>query len=265
MCKAKWQGGRRCKLRCKYHVNRERHARFTPDAVQERHWFKPTALLSMTKSAIRVRRHRARAYAAEVDAVRTVHGVAAGASIGPVLREELWEQRYQGAMVTQLALADRFLAIAAEEGIDVEEVAERFQKVTVRPARQRAGSRLADLVVERPDWVRPEHLVAAIEPPENGTPSPAYLRAVNDAAGEEWLLVTSFDGSEPMVWSRTEAGLKAAAEETLTRVRLVNENPDAYDEWLATNDANAESGSAPWTQSMTDGDFLAHHDGMHLV
>ncbi|MCP3420334.1 hypothetical protein [Nocardioides pinisoli] len=211
---------------------------------------------------------RARAYAAEVDAVRTVKGVVAGAPIGPVLRAELWQQRYQGATLSLHALAQRFQAMARDEGVPVEEIAERYATETVRPARQRAGERLANLVVERPDWVRPEHLVAAIEPPENGTPNEAYLRAVLDANGREWLLVTSFDGSEPMKWQRDDAGLKAAAEECLARVRAVTDNPTAYEAWLAEQDAtDPDAAESPWTKSMSDADFLAHsgEGGMHLV
>lgn len=267
MCRAAYEGGRRCQGRTHWHVNREGHARFTPDVDQERHWRKPAPLLSMTKGAIRLRRHRASAYAAEVEAVRTIHGVGANAPIGPVLREELWEARYRGAGLTLLTLASRFRAVAAEEGVPVEVVADRHRQQTVRPNRQRAGQRLADLVVadDRPDWVDPERLVRTVEPPNNGTPGPAYLRVVTDLDGREWILVTSFDGSEPMVWPHTAAGLKAGAWECLERVRAVNEDPAAYDRWLAESEAAEGAVLPPYRQQMDDGDFLAHSDGMHLV
>lgn len=266
MCRAKWEGGgRRCKGRTKWCVNREGHDRFAPDESQERHWFKPTALLSMTPGAIRLRRHRAMAYAREVDAIRTVHGVAPLAAIGPVLREALWSHRANGAGLSLITLADRFKAIADEEGVSVEEVADRYATQQIKPHRQRAGERLAELVVtdaDRPDWVDEDHLVRMIEPPENGTPNPAYVSIVKDADGAEWVLVRSYDGSEPMAWPNDAAGLKAGAAEALDRVRAANDSED-YFEWAQANDVAA--GPNPWTQDMEDADFLAHSDGMHLV
>lgn len=271
MCRAAWEPGgpRRCDGQTRWCVNREGHARFVPDENEERHWFKPVALLSMTPGAIRVRRHRAAAYAREVDAIRTVNGVKRGAAIGPVLREELWGHRHRGACLSLIALASRFQAIAAAEGVPVEQVAARHQSQTVRPHRQTAGQRLHDLVVTdgRPDWVDEDRLVQMVEPVDNGTPNPAYLRVVSDAAGREWVLVSSYDGSEPMCWPNDPAGLKAGAWEALERVRAVKENPDAYDTWLDAHDAHdaGDTNTNPFTQTMTDSDFLANSAGMHLT
>jgi hypothetical protein len=220
----------------------------------------------MTVGAIRTRRHRAARYAAEVDAVRTVHGVDRGAPIGPVLREELWAHRYRGAGLTVRALADRFRAIAEEEGVPVDQIADRYDRLQVRPSRQRAGERLADLVVTdgRPDWADPDRLVEMIEPTENGTPNPVYVRVVRDLDGRDWVLVASYDGSEPMVWPSDAAGRKAAAWEALERVRAVREDPTGYETWLAANGATGSTGT-PFTQTMTTGDWLAHTDHMHLT
>lgn len=265
MCRAIVEGGRRCGGGERWHVNREGHERFAPDTELERHWTRPTHLLSMGPSAVRQRRRRARAYAAEVCAMRDAHGVVADSPIGPVLREELWEHRYRGAALSLIALADRFREVAREEGVPVEEVAERHAKLKVRPARQRAGGRLADLVVERAEWARPEYLVRAVEPPVNGDVNPAYLRVVRDVDGAEFLLVSSFDGSEPMAWRHTEAALKAAFWECLARVRAVNEDPTAYDAWLDEQGARGSDTSGPWTQAMNESDFFAHSGGMHLL
>lgn len=264
MCRAKIEGGRRCTGGTRWCVNREGHERFGPDPEQERHWHKPVALLSMTPAAIRTRRSRACAYAAEVDAMRTVHAVRAASPIGPVLREELWAHRYQRAALSLKALAERFRAVAAEEGVPVDEVAARYQKQQVKPHRQRAGERLADLVVDdsRPDWVAPAHLVRMVEPPENGTPNAVYVRALRDLDGTEYLLVTSYDGSEPMAWPHDAAGLKAAAWEALERARAVD--ADAYEAWEAENGMR-QTAAAPYTQGMTDADFLATSEQMHLT
>lgn len=269
MCRAKIEGGRRCDGGTRWFVNRESHERFAPDPAQERHWHKPPALLSMTANARRTRRCRARKYAAQVEAVRVTHGIAPTAEIGPVRREELWEERAQGAQISHILLSQRFQSIADDEGVPVEVIAARYESLTVRPSRQRAGQRLADLVTpERPDWVEPEHLVQAIEPPENGTPNQAYVRVVRDLAGVEWVLVTTYDGSEPMVWPHTQAGLKASAWEAIQRMRAITSDPDAsdaYEQWLNNNDAAVTGTNAPWTQQMTEHDFLAHSDGMHLT
>lgn len=249
-------------------MNRNGHERFVGDPEQERHWHKPVALLSMTSSAIKQRRWRRAKYAAEVDAIRTIKGVKPNAPIGPVLREELWAARAQGAGLSLLALAARFKAIAAEEGVSTEEIAARYEQQQVRPHRQRAGERLAALVVTdgRPDWVDPDYLVQMIEPPENGTPNPAYAAVVRDEAGAEWVLVRSYDGSEPMAWPHDEAGLKGALSETLDRVRAANQD-GSYQSWLDENNANENDVYSPWNQSMTEADFLANSGagGMHLT
>lgn len=224
---------------------------------------KPTALLSMAKKAVGMRRSRALKKMAEVDAIRTLHGVPDAAPIGPVLREELWQARYMGAGLGLLMLAERQRAIAEDEGVSVEEVAERYQTQTIRPHRQRAGERLSDLILTdgRPDWVDPEHLVRMVEPLDNGTPSPAYVRIVSDLDGTEMVHVSSFDGSEPMAWQHNAAGLKAAASEALNRVRAAASS-DAYAAWEA--ELNEGTGTNPFTQSMSEADFLAT-DAVHLV
>lgn len=270
MCRSIAEGGRRCDGREKWCVSREGHARFSPDTGQERHWHRPAPLLSMTAGAISMRRHRARKYGQEVDAVRTVHGVKPHAPVGPVLRESLWEARYRGTTLTTVALAERFRALAAEEGVPVETIAARYEQQQLTPHRQAAGQRLADLVVDpvRPDWVNEDHLVEMIEPLDNGTPSEgAYVRVVRDAEGQEWTLVTSYDGSEPQVWPATEAGRKAAAWEALERVRAVQDDRAGYEQWLDET-GNRAGDAAPYTQSMFTGDFLSHtgdNAGMHLV
>lgn len=269
MCRAIVDGGRRCDGRTRWFVNRESHDRFVPDEEQERQWHKPPALLSMTANARRTRRCRARAYAAQVEAVRVTHGLPTGEPIGPVLREELWEERARGVQISHIRQAECFQAIAADEGVPVEVISARYENLEVRPSRQREGQRLADLVTpERPDWVDPEFLVRAVEPPENRTPNPVYVRAVRDVAGVEWVLVTTYDGSEPMVWPHTQAGLKAGAWEAIQRIRAINSDADAsdaYEQWLDDNDTATTDAAAPWTQQMSDGDFLAHSDGMHLT
>lgn len=267
MCESKADGGRRCPGNCKYQVNRESSPQWAPDVTQERHTQKPEHLLSMKKGTIAVRRCRAAKKIAEVDAVRTVHGIAPGAPIGPVIREELWAARCQGTALSLHALAARFKAIAADEGISVAQVAARYECEQVKPHRQSAGQRLADLVLDptRADWVDENYLVQCIEPTENGTPNAIYLRIVKDADEREWLLLTSFDGSEAEVWPNTRAGLKAAGWEAIQRARAVADDSSAYDSWLSEKDAGPGDGTSPYTQSMTEADFLSHHDEMHLV
>lgn len=269
MCRAIIEGGRRCDGRTRWFVNREAHERFAPDPEQERHWHKPPALLSMTPNARRTRRCRARAYAAQVEAVRVTHGVPTDESIGPVRREELWEERARGAQISHMQIAMNFQAIADDEGVPVDVIAARYEHLEVRPSRQREGQRLALLVTpDRPDWVEPEYLVRTLLPTENGTPSQAYVRVVRDIGGAEWFLVTTYDGSEPMVWPHTQAGEKAAAWEALQRVRAIEGDPganDAYRRWLHDTDAADNDTAGPWTQRMSEGDFLAHSDGMHLT
>lgn len=265
MCRAKYEGGRRCLNRTHYHVNRESHDRFVPDEEQERHFMKPEPLLSMTEGAINVRRCRARKKAAEVTAMRTIHGLADSAPIGPVIREELWSHRYQGAGLSTVMLADRFRAMAAHEGVPVEEIADRHSKQNVRPHRQRAGERLATLVMteaDRPDWVDPDYLVSMVSPAENGESAPSYLRIVKDLDDDEFVLVTSYDGSEPMAWKNDPAGLKAGAREALDRLQA-SKVDDRFHEYEKDNRDSAPVG--PWTQTMTDNDFLASSAGMHLV
>lgn len=266
MCKSKAEGGRRCAgIEC-WHVNAESHDRFLPDTEQERHWMRPVALLSMAASAIKVRRSRAKKKAAEVEAMRTVNGIAAHAPIGPVLRAELWEHRYQGAGLSMLILADRFRAVAADEGISVEEVADQYREQQVMPYRQRAGQRLADLVIteDRPDWVDPDRLVRMIEPLENGTPSPVYLVVVkdNDDSETEYVMVSSYDGSEPMAWPHTPAGIKAAAQEALARMAVAH-GTDEYAAWAEANDASETPN--PWTQGMASEAEVFASGSMHLI
>lgn len=275
MCKAKHEPNwYRCPLNTRWCVNRETHESHSPDEQQERHWFKPVALLRMTVNAIKTRRHRAAAYCREVDAIRTVHGVPDGTPIGPVLREELWSQRFHGAALSTVALAERFRAIAADEGVPVEEVAKRYQKGTVRPNRQAAGQRLADLVVKRPEWVRPEHLVAMIEPPGNGEPNPAYCRVVTDLDGTHaaqtsdkpnpygavfptrtgtWQQVTNverrwrqirqdtrFDWVTPHVFRKTVTTLVDRVVDTETAARLAGHgSTDVTKEFYIAKDASA--------------------------
>lgn len=269
MCRAKWEnGGRRCRFRETWHVNRESHATFVGDLDEERHWHRPAHLLSMTMGASRMRRKRARDYAAEVHAMRTVNGVTPGAPIGPVLREELWSHRHRGAGLSLLAQAAIFAAVAEEQGVPVERIAERYAAQQITPHRQAAGERLADLVVDptRPDWVHEEHLVRPIEPSENGTPNPVYLRIVRDLDGTEFALVSSYDGSEPMAYPADAAGLKAAGWEAIQRARAVEADRTAYEAWLADGDM-VTSDASPWTQRMANADFLAQttDGGMHLV
>lgn len=269
MCTAKGdpRGHRRCPGDQTWHVNREASPTFIGDEEQERQTHKPVGLLSMKPSAIRVRRHRAETAIREVDSIRTVHGVAAAAPIGPVLRAELWAIRGSRSTMSLHALASRFEAIARDEDISVEAVAQRHERQTVRPHRMTAGQRLHDLVVGdgHPDYVDDAYLVAAMEPPTNGTPNPAYLRHVRDLAGQEWLLVSNFDGGEPMVWKHDgDAGLKAAAWECLQRCRSVTEDPSAFEEWLDTSDANGGDATSPYGH-MSEADFLSQSDHMHLT
>lgn len=226
---------------------------------------RPAAICSMSPAAIRTRRSRHQRRMLEVDAMRTKYGLASDAPLGPVLRQELWAIRRAGTSMQLLTLADTFHVIAADQRITPEEVAAQYEATTVVPTRQRAGEHLADLVDTdgRPEWADPDRLVSSVEPPSNGELNPAYLRIVKDLDDQEFVLVTSYDGSEPMAWPHDDAGLMAAYAETLDRVRAATES-GAYDEWLAEEGAPAD-GPTPYTQSMTDGDFLAHHDGMHLV
>ena len=166
-----------------------------------------------------------------------------------------------------VAMAERFRAIAAEEGVPVEEIAKRYATEQVRPYRATAGEHLADLVVDptRPDWVDPDRLVRMVEPWENGTPSQAYVRVVTDLDDKEFVLVTSYDGSEPMAYPNDAAALKLAASEALARVRAVTEDPTTYEAWLDEQGMADTVDASPWTQDMDASDFLAHSDQMHLV
>lgn len=269
MCRAQWDdGGRRCdgRLRPYYRVNREGHDRHGADVEQERHFYLVETYCSKKPDAIRKRRERGNKRAAEVEAIRTIHGLECGAPIGPVRRKQLHVQRYHGASVTYVIYAEQCRLVAEEEGTSPEEVAARHERDVVRPSRQDAGQRIADLIVERPEWVDPDHLVRMIEPPENGDPNPSYCRVVTDLDGVEHVLVTSFDGSEPMVWMNTAEGLYAAAAECLERVRAVNSDRTAYDQWLSENGAGPSAGTwSPYTEQMETADFLANAEGMHLV
>src|SRR5690349_14039125 len=112
----------RCPFRSGWHVNREGHDRFEPDTGQEREFFKPLSICKMTPEAIRQRRKNAKKKMAEVDAIRTVNGIAPEDKIGPVLRRELWANRRQGAGLSIRILADRFQVIADDEDTAVGDV-----------------------------------------------------------------------------------------------------------------------------------------------
>lgn len=260
MCRAIAEGGRRCPGYEQWRVNREGAASFAPDTALERHMHRPPELLSMSVDAVRQRRFRANRWSAEVAAIRTVHGVEPDTAIGPVLRRELWAHRAGGDAASLLLLAERFEAVAASEGVSAAEVAARYENEQVRPHRQVAGERLAALAVpeaDRPEWADPDHLVRMIEPPDNGVLGDAYVRVVKDLNGAEFVLVTSHDGSEPMTWAHDEAGLYAAMDEALDRVRAAqgrDRGDDVDREWVS-----------PYVQTMSEGAFLSHVDSMHLT
>lgn len=248
--------------KCDYTVNHEGHERFAEDVDEELHFRKKDSARSPSGAAVRQRRSRANKACAEVDAMRTVHRIPANAPLGPVLRSLLHSYRRQGAALSLIAMARQFRFRAAQEGVTVEEVAERYQNEQIEPHRMRAGERLADLVEERPDWVDEQYLVRMIEPPENGTPNKVFLRVVRDLDSTEWLLLTSFDGSEPRAYPNDTASLKIAAAEAISRVRAISEDPAAYEAWLAAEETSSPS---PWTRDCSTPDFLANTDSMHLL
>lgn len=272
MCRAKndpeCPGGRRCPGRETWRVNHEGHDTFEPDTEQEREMKRPEDLLSMTPVAIRQRRKRAKDKRAEVAAMRTIHGLDEDVPIGFALRRELWETRRAGNQLSLIALADRFRAIAEEENTTAEMVGARYQEQRGSDAEMQAGTRLQALVMEdssRPDWCNPDYLVeGGLGNSTNGEPALAYLRTVLDLEGQEWVLVTSHDGSEPMAFPHTDVGRGYAMEQVKERIEAavrLGIDPDEQDAGSHEHDESVR----PYTQHMTTDDFLAVHDSVHLV
>ncbi|TGN64232.1 hypothetical protein EXE59_09900 [Nocardioides eburneiflavus] len=240
-------------------VNKEHHPTFEPDTEQEREFHRPRSLCSTTRNAIRQARKNAKPRIATVCALKTIKGLSAHEEIGLANRYELWADRRATGGLSMPVLADRFRAVAEHEGAPIAEIAARYEREQVIPHRMRAGERLAADVIpepDRPEWCDPDRLVQALRPGSNGDVAKAYLWIVKDDEGAEFVLVSSHESGEPMVWPNDEAGLVAAGQEYFARIEAA-ENLD-----LNLNDAEYMN---PFTQAMSDADFLALSDGMHLV